>query len=124
MDALAAGHDAAVQMIDTSVVRVHQHGACTLTSFVSLTRARGRERGLAVVTGSLAHAIGRAKTAGGQFTCFVSLTRARGRERGLAVVTGWLATRSVAPKRQGSNLPVLSALHAREGESVVWPLLR
>ena len=28
MNALAAGHDAAVQMIDTSVVRVHQHGAC------------------------------------------------------------------------------------------------
>jgi hypothetical protein len=28
MDALAAGHNAAVQMIDTSVVRVHQHGAC------------------------------------------------------------------------------------------------
>jgi transposase len=25
MDALAAAHDAAVQMIDTSVVRVHQH---------------------------------------------------------------------------------------------------
>ena len=28
MEALAASHDAAVQMIDTSVVRVHQHGAC------------------------------------------------------------------------------------------------
>ena len=28
MDALSAGHDPAVQMIDTSVVRVHQHGAC------------------------------------------------------------------------------------------------
>ena len=28
MDAQAAGHDAAVQMIDTSLVRVHQHGAC------------------------------------------------------------------------------------------------
>ena len=28
MEALAAAHDAAVQMIDTSVVRVHQHGAC------------------------------------------------------------------------------------------------
>src|SRR5260370_8269736 len=27
MDALAAGHDAAVQMIDSPVVRVHQHGA-------------------------------------------------------------------------------------------------
>ena len=26
IDALAAAHDAAVQMIDTSVVRVHQHG--------------------------------------------------------------------------------------------------
>jgi transposase len=28
MDELAAAHDTAVQMIDTSVVRVHQHGAC------------------------------------------------------------------------------------------------
>ena len=27
MDALAAAHDAAVQMIDTSIVRVHQHVA-------------------------------------------------------------------------------------------------
>ena len=29
VEALAAAHDATVQMIDTSVVRVHQHGACT-----------------------------------------------------------------------------------------------
>lgn len=28
MDALAAGHDVAIRMIDTSVVRVHQHRAC------------------------------------------------------------------------------------------------
>ena len=28
MNALAAAHDAAVQMIDTSIVRVHQHAAC------------------------------------------------------------------------------------------------
>jgi transposase len=28
MHALAAAHDAAVQMIDTSIVRVHQHAAC------------------------------------------------------------------------------------------------
>jgi transposase len=28
MDALAVAHDAAVQMIATSIVRVHQHGAC------------------------------------------------------------------------------------------------
>jgi transposase len=28
MDALATAHDASVQMIDTSIVWVHQHGAC------------------------------------------------------------------------------------------------
>jgi len=28
MDALAAAHDAAVQMIETSLVHVRQHGAC------------------------------------------------------------------------------------------------
>ena len=28
MEALATAHDTAVQMIDTSIVRVHQHGAC------------------------------------------------------------------------------------------------
>jgi transposase len=28
MNGLATAHDAAVQMIDTSIVRVHQHGAC------------------------------------------------------------------------------------------------
>jgi transposase len=28
METLAGTHDAAVQMIDTSIVRVHQHGAC------------------------------------------------------------------------------------------------
>src|SRR6516165_8639589 len=28
LDALAKAHDASVQMIDTSIVRVHQHGAC------------------------------------------------------------------------------------------------
>jgi hypothetical protein len=29
IDAFAVAHDAAVQMIDTSIVRVHQHGART-----------------------------------------------------------------------------------------------
>lgn len=27
MDAITTGHDGKVQMIDTSIVRVHQHGA-------------------------------------------------------------------------------------------------
>ena len=42
MEALTAAHDAAVQMFDTSVVRVHQHGAC-----IAGTREQhiGRSRG-------------------------------------------------------------------------------
>ena len=45
MDALAAGHDAAVQMIDTSVVRVHQHGACIAdNNHQDMGRSRGRPR--------------------------------------------------------------------------------
>src|SRR5580698_8802872 len=42
IDALAAGHDAAVQMIDTSVLHVHQHGACTADNN---SRDMGRSRG-------------------------------------------------------------------------------
>jgi transposase len=38
MDALAAAHDAAVQMIDTSIARVHQHAAC-------IARNRGQSMG-------------------------------------------------------------------------------
>jgi hypothetical protein len=38
MDALASAHDAAVQVIDTSIVRVHQHAACS-------ARNMGRSRG-------------------------------------------------------------------------------
>ena len=42
MDSLAAGHDAAVQMIDTSVVRVHQHGACVAdNNHQDMGRSRG-----------------------------------------------------------------------------------
>jgi transposase len=42
MDALAAAHNAAVQMIDTSIVRVHQHGACiTNNSGQHMGRSRG-----------------------------------------------------------------------------------
>src|SRR5262252_2312875 len=42
MEALAAGRDSAVQMIDTSVVRVHQHGACIADNN---QEAMGRSRG-------------------------------------------------------------------------------
>jgi Transposase DDE domain len=42
MDALAAGHDPAVQMINTSVVRVHQHGACIAdNNHQDMGRSRG-----------------------------------------------------------------------------------
>ena len=42
MNALAAAHNASVQMIDTSIVRVHQHGVC-----ISRNRKQsmGRSRG-------------------------------------------------------------------------------
>jgi transposase len=42
MNALAAAHDAAVRMIDTSMVRVHQHAACIADSS---NQAVGRSRG-------------------------------------------------------------------------------
>lgn len=42
LDALTTSHDAAVQMIDTSVVRVHQHGACIAANKEQLM---GRSRG-------------------------------------------------------------------------------
>jgi transposase len=42
MDALAAAHDAAVQMIDTSIIRVHQQGACIANnSGQHIGRSRG-----------------------------------------------------------------------------------
>ena len=42
MDSLAAPHDAAVQMIDTSIVRVHQHAACIARN---RSQSMGRSRG-------------------------------------------------------------------------------
>jgi transposase len=42
MDALAAAHDAAVQMIDTTIVRVHQHAACIACN---KRQSMGRSRG-------------------------------------------------------------------------------
>ena len=42
MNSLAGAHDAAVQMIDTSIARVHQHGACiTRNRQQSMGRSRG-----------------------------------------------------------------------------------
>jgi transposase len=42
MNAFAGAHDAAVQMIDTFIVRVHQHGACiTRNRRQSMGRSRG-----------------------------------------------------------------------------------
>ena len=42
MDSLAAAHNAAVQMIDTSIVRVHQHAACIARN---RSQSMGRSRG-------------------------------------------------------------------------------
>ena len=53
MDALATAHDASVQMIDTSIVRVHQHGACIVRN---RRQSMGRSRGGLT---SKIHAVGR-----------------------------------------------------------------
>src|SRR5437773_5347832 len=50
MNALAATHDAAVQMIDTSIIRVHQHAACIARN---KKQSMGRSRG--GLTSSEAH---------------------------------------------------------------------
>ena len=42
MNALAATHDATVQMIDTSIIRVHQHAACIARN---RRQSMGRSRG-------------------------------------------------------------------------------
>jgi transposase len=42
INALSGAHDAAVQMIDTSIVRVHQHGACITRN---RRQSKGRSRG-------------------------------------------------------------------------------
>src|ERR1700750_1303257 len=42
MNALADAHDAAVQMIDTSIIRVHQHAACVARN---RRQSMGRSRG-------------------------------------------------------------------------------
>lgn len=51
MDVLAASHDAAVQVIDTSVVPVHQHGA-----FVADKNHRGMDRSRGSLTSKI-HAV-------------------------------------------------------------------
>jgi transposase len=51
MDVLAAAHDEAVQMIDTSIIRVHQHGAC-----ISRNRQQSMERSRGGLTSKI-HAL-------------------------------------------------------------------
>jgi hypothetical protein len=43
VNSLATAHDAAVQMIDTSMVRVHQHAACMPTAYASQLADRGAD---------------------------------------------------------------------------------
>jgi transposase len=52
MDGLAARHDPAVQMIDTSAVRVHQHGAC-IADNKHQGMGRSRERAAAGENGCI-----------------------------------------------------------------------
>jgi len=73
-------------------------------------RARGPGRGRPVVTGSLANAIGRIKTALGPFNLFCHPLRARGPGRGRPVVTGSLAN-AIGPSKQHWGLRRASLRH-------------
>ena len=149
----AARGDRAGWAVQRWRVMIYRFWAHALTSSISLTRARGPDRGLAVVTGSLANAIGRAKTAWGARACFLSGFRARSRyplgawvpknlarrNLGLLVSTGAMLLEAIGPAGPVGRSPAscrfigfgptpaltsFSALRAREGEAVVWPLLR
>jgi len=65
MEALAATHDAAVQMIDTSIVRVHQHAACIIRNkrqsmgrIVRAVNSGSRTRSCNWRSGSLVRSVG------------------------------------------------------------------
>src|SRR3954466_14959280 len=104
-------------------------------------RARGPVRGLPAATGSLANAIGRAKTAEGLGRAFSPAFRARAWVRkNLArrVLIYWFRRRDAArpdraamPRIGPANLSIVRppftpsvTLYAREGQAVVCPLLR
>jgi transposase len=87
MNALAAAHDAAVQMIDTSIVRVHQHAACI---------ARNRRQSMGQSRGGLTSKIH-------------AVVGSSGLPVRLALTTGeahdnWLATKLLSRLKSGSML--------------------
>src|SRR3954451_1370631 len=100
------------------------HRAPPVHPFCHPLRARGSGRGLPAATGSLANAIGRAKTAEAPRSPLLSpSTRARARP--------WSArcygvARQRDRSRQNSRGPLTPSvtLYAREGQAVVCPLLR
>src|SRR3954451_1277936 len=104
-------------------------------------RARGPGRGLPAATGSLANAIGRAKTAEGLGRAFSPAFRARAwvpKNLARRVLIYWFRRRDAArpdraamPRIGPANLSIVRppftpsvTLYAREGQAVVCPLLR
>jgi hypothetical protein len=88
----------------TRAVAPKQHRVAALTSFLTLTRARGAEWASvsADLRGSLAtRAVAPKQHRGAALTSFLTLTRARGAEWASvsADLRGSLATRAVAPKQ-------------------------
>lgn len=78
IDAVSAAHNAAVQMIDTSTVRVHQHGAC--------------------VTKNKRQLMGRSR--GGLISKIHALVDSNGLPIRLAPVLDWLFPQKCAPLRE------------------------
>src|SRR3954453_2278403 len=117
------------------------HRAPPVHPFCHPLRARGSGRGLPAATGSLANAIGRAKTAEGLGRAFSPAFRARAwvpKNLARRVLIYWFRRRDAArpdraamPRIGPANLSIVRppftpsvTLYAREGQAVVCPLLR
>src|SRR4051794_40979454 len=117
------------------------HRGAPVYPFCHPLRARGPGRGLPAATGSLANAIGRAKTGGGLGRAFSPAFRARAwvpKNLARRVLIYWFRRgdgarpdRAAMPRIGPANLSIEAppftpsvTLYAREGQAVVCPLLR
>src|SRR5258706_15348768 len=98
------------------VVMIYWFRRPRFTPFCQPYAREGPGRGLPAATGSLANAIGRAKTAPGARPCFSLAFRARAwRDRRRAVAGGWVAIGvRRAIKETGSRACFSPAFRARE----------
>jgi transposase len=109
MGALAAVHDAGVQMIDTSIVRVHQHGACV---------AGNREQQVGRSRGGLTSKIHAIVDANG-LPVHLGLTSGEAHDNRLcSVLLSGLSPRTILLADRGYDADWIRALARQQG---AWP---